>query len=142
MSKNNKKPQFLKVGTSPDTEESLYLYSCKTLKLMTWQQATSYAEKFNAQGFTDWRLPTEGELKLIFNPRSQLFGLRTKEANLNPDDYYWTGSEKGLNWTNAVAGHFYRGGHVCNAFPKTMKLSVLLVRSDGPFKDRWSPLTH
>lgn len=59
----------------------------------TFNQAAEYARQLNAQkylGHDDWRVPTSGELDVLFNNRTAIGGFN--ETGLVPAGWYWSSS--------------------------------------------------
>src|SRR5262249_41064456 len=54
-------------GISPDTDKPMYTPPVNAPRRMKWQEASDYAKGLNAHGHNDWRLPTRGELNVLFN---------------------------------------------------------------------------
>ncbi len=60
-------------------------------KMLTWNEANKYAEDCTAEGFDDWRLPSEKEVKLV-NMKDKQF-----KAHVNRNlarGFYWTSKIK------------------------------------------------
>jgi hypothetical protein len=54
-------------GTVLDTSTGLMWAARDNGASTTWQEAKEYCEKYNAGGYTDWRLPTVTELKSLYD---------------------------------------------------------------------------
>jgi hypothetical protein len=65
----------------------------------------NYAAKLDAHGHRDWRLPTKGELNVLFNNRAAIGGFIVTGSG--PEGWYWSASEYG-RW-NAWAQRFSDG---------------------------------
>jgi uncharacterized protein DUF1566 len=83
-------------GISPDTGNPMYAAPADALT-MEWHDAMDYAVKLDAHGHRDWRVPTKGELNVLFNNRAALGGFN--ETGANPAGWYWSSSPSGL-WTS------------------------------------------
>jgi hypothetical protein len=58
-------------GTVLDRETGLMWAATDNGEDINWADAVSYCDAFQGGGHTDWRLPTEKELKTIFDPNSE-----------------------------------------------------------------------
>jgi hypothetical protein len=81
-------------GVSPDTGTAMYAMSADGPQPMQWKEAMTYAEELDAQGHKDWRLPTKGELNVLFNDRGAIGGFNVTGSN--PAGWYWTSVSPGL----------------------------------------------
>jgi hypothetical protein len=62
---------------------------------MKWNRAMEYASVLNAHNHDDWRVPSENELRVIFNNRAAIGGFTTH--GLTHDSWYWSSQQdKGL----------------------------------------------
>jgi TolB-like protein len=68
-------------------EGDSYMECSEILGFYTWEQAKSAARNYRGGGFTDWRLPTEEELNLMYK------NLREKNIGGLGDNIYWSSSE-------------------------------------------------
>lgn len=109
-------------GISPDTGHTFYAAAHDAPNVMTWPAAIDYARHSAAHGRSDWRLPSPGELKMMFNNRAVIGGFRSS-------GWYWS-SEEDYNY-KARSQSFRHGnqafgnqlyGH------KNQELSVRCVR--------------
>lgn len=78
-------------GDSPDSGEPLYTTSVDAPRPLKWQEALDYAMMLDAHGHRDWRLPTKGELNVLFNNRATIGGFGGSDSN--PDSRYWSGTQ-------------------------------------------------
>jgi hypothetical protein len=69
------------LGNSPDSGKALYAAAADTPFMFTFVLAASYAENLVACGHKDWRLPTQNELKLMFNHRDAIGGFDTARGS-------------------------------------------------------------
>lgn len=81
----------LYAGISPDTGKPIYTMSEDAPLTMTFNEAKDYAAKLDAHSHKDWRVPTKGELNVLFNNRSKIGGF--KENVLGGAGFYWSSSE-------------------------------------------------
>lgn len=78
-------------GKSPDTGKPMYTTPVDAPKPLKWKKAMGYAKNLEAHGHNDWRLPTKGELNVLFNSRTAIGGL--KLSGSGPADWYWSGTQ-------------------------------------------------
>src|SRR5437016_14643033 len=81
-------------GISPDTGKAMYTTPEDAPLTMSWKQAMKYADKLDAHGHKDWRVPTKSELEVLFNNRAAIGGL--KETAIEPPEgagWYWSSTE-------------------------------------------------
>ncbi|MCU0290394.1 MAG: DUF1566 domain-containing protein [Thermoanaerobaculaceae bacterium] len=55
-------------GTVTDTHTTLTWAARDNGQDLNWESAKAYSESFSAGGHTDWRLPTVGELRSLYDP--------------------------------------------------------------------------
>ena len=79
----------------------------KDMGKSTWSGACNMCEQLRLGGFSDWRLPTQGELAILYNERNIIGGFET----LN-NTRYWSSTPYGfggfyvcLNFTNGSFGN-------------------------------------
>lgn len=75
-------------GVSPDTGHPLYVVPADTPLYMQFNSAASYAKDLDAHGHHDWRLPTRGELDILFNNRAAIGGFN--QTGDYPQGSYWS----------------------------------------------------
>ena len=99
----------------------------KDLGKSTWSGACEMCEQLRLGGFTDWRLPTQGELAILYNERAIIGGFET----LN-NTQYWSSTPHSvpsfyvcLNFTNGKLGNYI---NMSNHQP----LAVRCVRTTPP----------
>jgi hypothetical protein len=83
-------------GISPDTGTPMYAMPEDALKGCTFLQAKRYAAELNRQrahGRSDWRVPTQRELKRLFLHRRDIGGFNLTGAS--GAGYYWSSSHDG-----------------------------------------------
>lgn len=81
----------LYAGASPDTGKAMYTTPGDAKLTYTFNQAQKYAEQLNAHGHKDWRVPTKGELSVLFKNRAVIGGFN--ETGLYPAGSYWSSSQ-------------------------------------------------
>lgn len=67
------------VGLSPDTGRPLYTTIADAPLTYTADQAEQYAKNLTAHGHKDWRVPTKGEVKELFNKRAAIGGFNISD---------------------------------------------------------------
>jgi hypothetical protein len=67
------------VGISPDTGRPLYTTVADAPLTYTADQAEKYAKNLSAHGHKDWRVPTKGEVKELFNNRAAIGGFNISD---------------------------------------------------------------
>ena len=77
-------------GDSPDTGKPMYATPTDA-SLMKWKEAMDYTATLNAYGHQDWRLPTKGELNVLFNNRAAIGGFNVSGST--PAGWYWSGTQ-------------------------------------------------
>jgi Protein of unknown function (DUF1566) len=95
-------------GISPDTHKPMYATSADAKLTYTFNQAQNYAARLsnlNANGHDDWRVPTKGELNVLFNNRAAIGGFNISGSG--PAGWYWSASP-GNQW-GAWGQQFYDG---------------------------------
>ena len=80
-------------GMSPDTGKPMYAAPADAPLTMKWKEAIKYASELDAHGHRDWRLPTKGELNLLFNNRAAIGGFNVSCSY--PAGWYWSGTPYG-----------------------------------------------
>jgi Protein of unknown function (DUF1566) len=80
-------------GISPDTGKAIYTTPADAKLTYTFNEAAEYAEQLNAQrylGHDDWRVPTKGELNVLFENRAAIGEFN--ETGAPPAGWYWSSS--------------------------------------------------
>ena len=97
----------------------------KDLGKSTWSGACEMCELLRLGGFSDWRLPTQGELGILYNERNIIGGFET----MNNTQYwsstphaYKSGFYMYLNFTNGNIGDYINA-------PNHQPLAVRCVRN-------------
>jgi hypothetical protein len=99
-------------GVSPDTGRPMYTTPVGAPLTMKWKHALGDAAALNAHGHQDWRVPSKGELNVLFNNRAAIGGF--DESGSYPGGWYWssTASHGDAAWGQrfSVAGAQYVAG--------------------------------
>ena len=82
-------------GISPDTGKPMFTTAADAPLTYTFNQAQKYAKKHNAHGHKDWRVPTKGELNVLFSNRVAIG--RFDESGSLPGGWYWSSSQYDYN---------------------------------------------
>lgn len=113
-------------GVSPDTGKPMYTTPADASLTMTFNEAWEYAKNLDAHGHQDWRVPTKGELNVLFNNRAAIGGFDV--GGSNPAGWYWSGAQ----YSRWVAwGQRFSDGCQDIDFGKDGHSSVRCVRSVG-----------
>jgi hypothetical protein len=85
-------------GSSPDTGKAMYATPGDAKLTYIFNQAQKYAAKLDAHGHQDWRVPTKGELNVLYNNRAAIGGF--DESGSNSAGWYWSSSpyDKDFGW--------------------------------------------
>jgi hypothetical protein len=92
-------------GISPDTGKAMYTTPADAPLTYTFNQSQKYAGKLDAHGHKDWRVPTKGELNVLFQNRADIGGFDISGSN--PAGWYWSSSQ--TSYTGAWAQRFSDG---------------------------------
>jgi hypothetical protein len=109
-------------GLSPNTGKPMFTTPADASLTMKWKEAIDYAAKLDAHGHQDWRLPTKGELSVLFNNRAAIGGFNVTGSY--PAGWYWSGTQN--NKWSAWAQRFSDGYQFTNY--KDLRSSVRCVR--------------
>jgi hypothetical protein len=86
-------------GESPDTGKAIYTTQADAPLTTKWKQAMQYASKLDAHGHQDWRVPTKGELNVLWENRNKGALKGTfNESGSHPAGWYWSSSQYGSNF--------------------------------------------
>ena len=93
-------------GISPDTGRAIYTtpgdaertFRRGNTGAFNWEDAMDYAAQFDGHGHKDWRVPTKGELNVLFSNRAAIGGFN--ETGSNPTDWYWSSIQASLPTSN------------------------------------------
>jgi hypothetical protein len=83
-------------GISPETNKPMFTTLADAPLSMTFNQAKEYAANLDAHGHQDWRVPTKGELNLLFDARAAIGAFNVTGSY--DAGWYWSASEYDL-WT-------------------------------------------
>ena len=78
-------------GISPDTGKAMYTTPKDAPLTMKWNAAMEYAAQLDARGHEDWRVPTQGELNVMYNNRAAIGGFNVSGSD--PAGWYWSSSQ-------------------------------------------------
>jgi hypothetical protein len=110
-------------GISPDTGKAMYVTPADAPLTYTFNQARKYAATLDAHGHKDWRVPTQGELKVLYNNRAAIGGFDTSGSVSR--GWYRSSSEDSVDY-NAWYQRF-SDGHQLNYY-KSFDSSLRCVR--------------
>lgn len=120
-------------GISPDTGKALYTLPADESGLMTWQEAMDLAKNKDAD--KNLRVPTFGELSMLFNSRAAIGGFN--ESASTPASGYWSSEDLSLN----LARHLkFSEKYTYESQFKTHAAAVRLVWSEGDIKVKPVPV--
>ena len=114
-------------GFSPDTGEPMYTTPNDEPLRYTFRQAQARAAGLDAHGHKDWRVPTRGELRILFGYRAALGGFGPKSG-------HWSSEPKGrlTAWYTIFGKHLgNNAGQEFAAFRK-VHLALRCVRTGAP----------
>jgi hypothetical protein len=99
-------------GISPDTGRPMYTTPrdarfSPLRRDADQDEAADYAKNLDAHGHKDWRMPTLGELRVLFNNRAAIG--RFKDSNACPDGWYRTSTPGGADTSVATVIKFGSG---------------------------------
>jgi hypothetical protein len=77
-------------GVSPETGQAMFTTATDAPATCTFNEAQEYAAKLDAHGHRDWRVPTKGELKVLFANREAIGGFEESGSELL--GWYWSSS--------------------------------------------------
>jgi hypothetical protein len=109
-------------GLSPDTGRAFYAAAKDAPEGMSWDDAVAHARSSTAHGHSDWRLPSQDELNVMFNNRAAIGGFNLSGSF--PAGWYWSSSE---NTSYTARGQRFSDGNQ-NSNTKSSGLSVRCVR--------------
>jgi hypothetical protein len=69
------------VGFSPDSGEPMYTTPDDEPLRYSFKKALAHAASLSAHGHNDWRVPTRGELRILFSYRASLGGFGPKSGH-------------------------------------------------------------
>jgi len=84
-------------GASPDTGKAMYTTPADAVGTYTQPASTGYCSALKTGGHSDWRVPTMGELNVLFQNHAAIGGFDT--SGLPSGGWYWSSSHGGDgNW--------------------------------------------
>ena len=92
-------------GVSPESGKAMFTTAADAPATCTFDEAQEYAAKLDAHGHRDWRVPTKGELKVLFVNRKAIGGFEESGSELV--GWYWSSSP--YSRRNAWAQRFSEG---------------------------------
>lgn len=110
-------------GVSPVTGKPLYAMPSDESIRMSFNEAADYAQRLEALGHKDWRLPTLEELNVLFNNRAAIGGFNTTGSGSAA--WYWSSTE--MNDIGAHCERFSDG--FSEPGYRTDPLSIRFVRT-------------
>lgn len=78
-------------GLSPETGKAMYTTPGDAGRTLTWKRAMGFAARLDAHGHRDWRVPTRGELNVVFQNRGAIGGFKTSGSDAT--GWYWSSSQ-------------------------------------------------
>ena len=111
-------------------ESGVYMEVSLTLGTGSWDSAMNAARNYKGGGFTDWRLPSQSELKIIYE------NLRRRNLGGLGDNTYWSsessrGGDQNMG-TYAFAMNFGNGKSITSSigrWPDGLTCSFRAIRS-------------
>ncbi len=81
-------------GVSPDTGRNMFVTPKDASGVFAWKAAMKYAANLDANGHRDWSLPTEAELKTLYQNRNKgaLKGTFNTSGTY-PSSFYWSSAQ-------------------------------------------------
>jgi hypothetical protein len=76
-------------GISPDTRKPMYATPADAPLTYTFNEAQKYASELDAHGHRDWRVPTKGELSMLFENRAAIGGF-DESGSKTAGSWYWS----------------------------------------------------
>src|ERR1017187_1113092 len=77
-------------GTSPETDKALHTTPGDEPRAYNWDSGSRYCADLQAHGHHDWRVPTKGELNVLFQNRDAIGGFNISGSY--PAVWYWSSS--------------------------------------------------
>jgi TolB-like protein len=108
-------------------ENGVYKECSLEIGSFNWNDAIRAASNHRGGGFTDWRLPTIGELSLMYN------NLKRKNVGGFSNERYWSSSENEYSSNQARFLNFDSGSGDPIGLPSYLKTSRHLVRAIRQF---------
>ncbi|MCL2211190.1 MAG: DUF1566 domain-containing protein [Treponema sp.] len=122
----NQPPKVYKIGDKGPgggfvffAENGIYMECSMDLGTFNWDDAIRAARNHRGGGFTDWKLPSQSELDLMYK------NLKSKSMGGFGTSAYWSSSQLGSNY---AWGQYFSSGNQ-NNFTKVSTYSVRAIRS-------------
>jgi hypothetical protein len=113
-------------GVSPDTGRPMYVQTADAPRMMDFDDACVFAARSDANGRRDWRVPSQGELAVLFNNRAKIGGFNV--TGMSSAGWYWT-SDSHAQWQEPVAWKQRFSDGTQDYDGKQERISVRCVRS-------------
>jgi len=97
-------------GTSPETDKALHTTPGDAPRAYNWDSGSRYCADLQAHGHHDWRVPTKGELNVLFQNRDAIDGFNISGSY--PAVWYWSSSQ--FDYDSAWDQRFSDGSHGIN----------------------------
>jgi hypothetical protein len=94
----------------------------------SWTDANQYCQSISLGGYSDWRLPSYGELKSIVDHDRHNTAVQSSFQNVHNSDNYWSSTNYNSDEKLAWAVNFYYGYTLYDSKRETY--CVRCVRSD------------
>jgi hypothetical protein len=111
-------------GISPDSNQAFYTTPLDAPAVFSWSKAVRYCGSLSAFGRRDWRVPTLGELAVLFANRADIGGFNETGEVKHASGYYWSSLPVGDD--SAWGQRFNDGFH--DDFSKDLDSSLRCVR--------------
>ena len=92
-------------GVSPDTGKTMFTTPADAPLTYRFNEAGKHAAKLDAHGHQDWRVPTKGELNVLYNNCAVIGGFDISGSY--PAGWYWSSSQN--NYGGAWVQRFSDG---------------------------------
>ena len=79
-------------GISPNTHKPMYTTPVDA-GVYSWKKVGQYCTNLEVDGHRDWRMPSKGELNVLFQNRAAIGGFDTTGST--PDGSYWSAPPQG-----------------------------------------------
>jgi len=78
-------------GISPETGKPIYTTPADAPDFITFDMEQAYVAGLRTHGRTDWRMPSKGELQVLFKNRAAIGGFNTRRSPFM-SCIYWSGT--------------------------------------------------
>jgi len=82
-------------GISPDSDQALYTTPQDAPAVFPWLRAQKYCRALSASRRRDWRVPSLGELAVLFTNRASIGSFNETGYVNNAPGYYWSSLQVG-----------------------------------------------